>query len=293
MTTTPPPATDSHFSLLPPSLRIGIVHLAVSDLGRAVSFYQRVVGLQVEEEAAGRADLRVGGAPLLALTERPGARRVRHHAGLYHFALLVPTRAALARALGRLIETGTPFASADHLVSEALYLSDPDGNGIEIYRDRPREEWPFVKGRLQMDTLPLDLTDLLRAGEGADAEEEGLAPGTRMGHVHLHVSGIAEAERFYRDVMGFELMQRFGATASFLSAGGYHHHVAVNVWAGVGVPPAQPDAVGLVWFEIVIPETEERDRLRARLDAAGVPVSDRPESFFVRDPAGNGIVVRG
>ncbi len=293
MTTSSPPAAGSHPPLLTPSLHIGAVHLRVSDLGRASAFYREAVGLWDQQRKGDTATLGVGGPALLQLSELPGARRMRHHAGLYHFALVVPDRAALARALGRLIETETPFASADHLISEALYLSDPDGNGIEIYRDRPRQEWPFVNGRLQMDTLPLDVDDLLHAAEGTEADGEGLASGTRIGHVHLHVSHIAEAERFYRDVMGFELMQRFGNTASFLSAGGYHHHVAVNVWAGVGVPPAPADAVGLAWFEIVIPEDQGRDRLRARLEAAGVSVEDHPQGCYIRDPAGNGIVIRG
>src|SRR5262249_54244035 len=201
----------------------------------------------------------------------------------------VPSRADLARSLRRLVETRTILqGAADHGVSEALYLADPDGNGIEIYRDRARTEWPFVGGQLRMGADPLDVDDLLRAPGDAG----GLARDTTIGHVHLHVSNLVEAERFYVSVLGFTLMQRYGASALFVAAGGYHHHVGLNTWAGVGAPPPPPDAIGLDHFVVELPTSEAVDALVARASAANVPVVPHDRAPLIRDPSGNAIVVR-
>ncbi|HEY6211922.1 MAG TPA: VOC family protein, partial [Vicinamibacterales bacterium] len=213
-----------------PETRIGAVHLTVASLDASIRFYESHLGLVVHRRDGPTAALGVGaaGAPdLLRLSECERAPRVRGTTGLYHFAVLVPSRADLGRALRRLVETGTVMqGAADHGVSEALYLADVDGNGIEIYRDRPRAEWPFVQGQLRMGADPLDFDELRSAAD--DAAGSQLARETTIGHVHLHVSALDEAQRFYVDVLGFELMQRYGPSALFVSAGGYHHHIGLN-----------------------------------------------------------------
>jgi catechol 2,3-dioxygenase len=226
------------------------------------------------------------------LTEQPEARSVSGTTGLYHFAILVPDRPALARSLRRIANSRTPVQGfADHGVSEAIYLPDPDGNGVEIYRDRPRAEWPVENGQLQMITDPLDIDDLLAEAAGQFAPESGLPPKTTLGHIHLHVAHIGLAEVFYRDLLGFELMQRYGPTASFLAAGGYHHHVGVNTWAGAGAPPPPEDAIGLGWFTISLPDQVELEKVAARLREAGLTPEERTEGLFLRDPSQNGLML--
>src|SRR5262249_15836204 len=222
------------------------------------------------------------------------APRVRETTGLYHFAILVPSRADLSRALRRLAETDTVLqGAADHGVSEALYLADPDGNGIEIYRDRPRAEWPFVDGQLRMGADPLDSDGLLAVSEGADSPDSpysGLARATTIGHVHLHVSNLESARRFYVDVLGFTLMQRYGPSALFVSAGGYHHHIGLNTWAGVGAPPPPPGAIGLKYFEVRLPDRAAVEAAAGRVRAARIPVESMGDAALVQDPASNAIL---
>jgi catechol 2,3-dioxygenase len=278
--------------------RIGAVHLTISDLARSIGFYESRLGLTLQRKGDGTAVMGVaGGRELLVFSESPSAPRVKGTTGLYHFAILVPTRRDLARALRRLVETSTPMQGAsDHGVSEALYLADPDGNGIEIYRDRPRREWPIVEGRLRMGTDPLDLEDLLSEGElEASIEGAAIAEGTTMGHVHLHVADLGAAQRFYVDTLGFDLMQRYGPSALFVSAGGYHHHIAANTWAGVGAPPPPPGAVGLGHFEVRLPDRRALAEVTARLDAADVSYDSRETGVFLQDPSRNGMMlsVRG
>src|SRR5574341_1976790 len=227
-----------------PDTRLGSVHLTVSDLDRSLQFYGSALGLRTRRREEAVAELGTGTASLLILWERAGAKpRPRHTSGLYHFAILLPSRADLARALQRLLEARYPIDGAsDHLVSEAVYLADPDGNGIEIYADRSRRALPVRDGQLRMDTLPLDLEDLMNEVQAGPPAATGLPEATRIGHIHLHVADLATAEAFYRDVLGFDLMVRYGSSASFLSAGGYHHHIGVNTWAGAGAPPPPPDA---------------------------------------------------
>lgn len=273
--------------------RIGSVALSVSDLSRSLAFYQEHLGFDALTQQDGEATLGVGEEALLHLKEKRGARAVRGVSGLYHFAILMPSRLALARILRNFAEKETPMQGfSDHLVSEALYLADPDGNGIEVYRDRPRSQWPYQDGKLMMATDPLDLEDILSELPPGDSAWTGLPAGTTIGHIHLHVSNISRGEAFYRDVLGFELITRYPPSASFLGAGGYHHHIGINVWAGVGAPPPPPDAVGLRWYTVDLPSKEARKAVVERLDSAGVDVESREQGLFLRDPADNGIVLR-
>jgi catechol 2,3-dioxygenase len=275
-----------------PATTIGDVHLTISDLDRSIGFYTERLGFRVHRRETDSAVLGAGGVDMLALVQSPGAPRVRGTTGLYHFAILVPSRADLSTALRRLIETNTRMQGvADHGVSEALYLADPDGNGIEIYRDRPRAEWPVSDGQLEMTTDPLDLDDLLAAGPPQVGAPYALADGTIIGHVHLHVSNLADAETFYVGLLGFDLMQRFGPSALFVSAGGYHHHVGLNTWAGVGAPPPPAGAIGLRHFVVQLPGAASREKVVARLRAANVPIHPTKEGVLVRDPAGNSILL--
>ena len=276
-------------SVIDPRARIGAVHLTISSLDDSIRFYQAHLGFVVHRREERTAWLGAGGADLLVLSACERAPRARGTTGLYHFAVLVPTRADLARAFMRLVETDTLMqGAADHGVSEALYLADVDGNGIEIYRDRPRGEWPFANGQLRMGADPIDFADLASAASPSGA---GLARETVIGHVHLHVSRLDEAQRFYVDVLGFELMQRYGPSALFVSAGGYHHHIGLNTWAGVGAPPAPPGAIGLRHFDVMLSDESARSAVEERLRAADVPIERTDEGLLVRDPAKNFVLL--
>ena len=240
---------------LPGDAHIGQVGLDVSNLDRSVLFYRDVLGFQEMTRQGAVASLGPSGRrPLIALHERPNAiAKPRRSAGLYHFAILVPSRAALGRSLRRLTDRRWPLTGAsDHLVSEALYLDDPDGLGIEIYRDRPREAWPRQDGQLKMATDPLDLQGV-HDEPGADTAWTGLDAGTTIGHVHLHVPHLDAAEAFYCGRIGFEPMVRGYPGALFVAAGGYHHHLGLNTWTGIGAPPPPEHAVGLRSFTIESP----------------------------------------
>lgn len=281
--------------LFAPDTTLGAAHLIVADLDRSVAFYIDTLGFREVARQGDTAYLDAGdGAGWLRLTALAGARRKpRRTTGLYHIAILTPDRPALARALRHIAEASYPLTGAsDHLVSEALYLNDPDGNGLEIYRDRPRREWPVVRGQIQMDSLPLDLEGLLAEGLADERPWAGLEPATHLGHVHLHVADLDAAVQFYSAVLGFEVMVRMGDSAAFLAAGGYHHHLGLNTWAGVGAPPPPADAVGIKDFEIVLPNAAERDHLRARLDRAGLAPEERGAALALRDPSGNGVLLR-
>ena len=283
--------------MIDPATTIGAVHLTVTDLQRSVAFYVSRLGLVVRRQDARTAWLGADGV-LLVLSESASAPHVAGTTGLYHFALLVPSRVDLARSLSLLVRTGTELQGvADHGVSESLYLADPDGNGIEIYRDRRREEWPRPGGALRMTVDPLDVDELMRE-LGSDT---GLTPGgidhaqlpmgTVMGHVHLRVANLAASEAFYAGVLGFEVMQRYGRGALFLAAGGYHHHLGLNTWGGVGAPPAPPGAVGLGYFVVQLPGRAERDRIEAELRAVEIPVEIDGRGVLVHDPGGNALLL--
>jgi catechol 2,3-dioxygenase len=282
-----------------PRASIGAVKLTVSDLERSVEFYRESLGLLLRERSGGFARLGAGagGPELVVLEESPGALRVQRTTGLYHFAVLLPSRLDLALALGRLAASGARIQGAsDHGASEAIYLQDPDRNGIEIYRDRPRGQWPrAADGSVLLPTDPLDLDGLigeLRALKSAPPDERPPAPlGTAIGHVHLHVADLAEARGFYVDTLGFDEMARYGDEALFLSAGGYHHHIGLNVWAGRGAPPPPPGAAGLQWFSLEHSSDAEREKTLARVREAGIDVEELQDGTLVRDPSRNGVLL--
>jgi len=277
--------------VIDPATTIGAVHLTISDLRRSIRFYETHLGFTVHRRDDRSAWLGAGAADLLILTQCETAPRVRGTTGLYHFAILVPSRADLARSLRRLVATHTILqGAADHGVSEALYLADEDGIGIEIYRDRPREQWPIVDGQLRMGADPFDLDALLEEA-GRAASTAGLASGTVIGHVHLHVSRLDAAQAFYIDLMGFELMQRYGPSALFVAAGGYHHHIGLNTWAGVGAPPPPPGAIGLKHFVVRFPNSAARQAVVDRLTVVDIVPETVEGGLLIHDPARNAILL--
>jgi catechol 2,3-dioxygenase len=271
-----------------PATTLGAVHLTVSDLPASLAYYRETIGLDVLASDGGVARLGTGGRELLVLVEEAGARPAHGYTGLYHFALLVPQRTDLARWLAHAARDRVPLVGlSDHFVSEAIYLSDPDGHGIEIYWDRPREGWQGLVAE-RLTTLPLDVSSLL--GELRDPESEpfdGLSEGTVMGHVHLKVASIPETIAFFRDGLGFALMAQLGLQAAFLAAGGYHHHFGGNTWESAGAPPPPPGSAALRLATIVLPDAAERDRVLDRAARHGYVVDDST----VRDPSGNALVL--
>lgn len=273
-----------------PDTDIGAVRLTVADLGRSREFYERALGLRATDRDDGTVALGVdAGASLIELTGDVAATpRPRRATGLFHLAVLLPSRRDLAVALRRLAEARVPLDGAsDHLVSEALYLHDPDSNGIEIYRDRAREQWPRVDGGLEMATLPLDLEDILTALPPTGAEDAVAPAGTRIGHVHLQVSDLDEAEAFYAGVLGFDVTVRGYAGALFVSAGGYHHHVGLNTWQSLGAGPPPPGTIGLRSFEVVLPDADELARVLGRVSEAGIDAERSNGGALVHDPSGS------
>lgn len=251
------------------STTVGRVTLTVRDLAGVRDFYERVVGLREIEAGTGKVVLGADARPLVELVEDLAAPpRPPRTTGLFHLALLVPDRAELARSLQRLIETRWPLAGAsDHLVSEALYLSDPEGNGIEIYRDRPPSEWEYDGDELRMATLPLDLENLLGERDGGEPAAGTPVPGdTSMGHVHLNVDDLDAGERFYAGLLGLDVTARGYPGALFLAVGGYHHHIGLNTWRGEGIPAPPPGSLGLRSFELALPDRQASEEI---VDPAG------------------------
>lgn len=269
---------------------MGAVELTVSDLERSLDYYRRSIGLGIREQGNGRASLG-GDSELLVLHEVPGAEPAPRNTGLFHFALLVPERRDLAAWLAHAIREQVPMTGvSDHFVSEALYLRDPDGHGIEIYADRPRELWEGQVAR--MTTEPLDLENLLRELDDPEQETfDGLPGGTVMGHVHLQVADIPETLAFYRDVMGFDEMATLGSQATFLAVGGYHHHVGANTWASAGASPPPEGSASLRLASVVLPDSASRDEVVGRVAAIGQEPEEKPEGPVVRDPSGNRLLL--
>ena len=274
-----------------PGTSMGPVRLTVADLDGLRDFYRDAIGLAEIENSNGGVRMGTGDPsdlPVIELVGDPDAPpRPRGTSGLFHLAILVPSRPDLARALQRVAEAGWHLSGAsDHLVSEALYLSDPEGNGIELYRDRPREEWPVRDGVLQMDTLPLDLDGVL--GElRRDHANAAMAPGTRIGHVHLNVGDLTAAEAFYSGALGFDVTVRGYPGALFVSAGGYHHHLGLNTWAGEGAPPPPSGSRGLREFEIVLPSAAALAAEEHRLREVGFEPAREGDRVRATDPSGN------
>lgn len=272
---------------LPDALRLGHVRLGVSDLARSLEYYTGVLGLEARRTDDSSATLHATGEPepLVELVEQPGTSPIaaQSRLGLYHFAILLPDRAALGRFLGHVARTGTRIGASDHLVSEALYLRDPDGLGIEVYRDRPRSEWRRANGELAMASDPLDTAGVLAAGN--DEPWTGMPRGTVMGHVHLHVGDIPTASRFYHDALGLDRIVSSYPGALFMSAGGYHHHLGVNTWAGNAPPASERDARLLEW-RVVLPTDDDVRTVVERLERAGHSVSRESEGWVAIDPWG-------
>lgn len=277
---------------LHPDLRVGPVDLTVADLRRSLDFYRQVLGLEVLAQDSGVATLGAGTRPLLRLGERSGARPAPASSpGLYHFAVLLPTRVDLARWVRHVAGLGLRVGQSDHLVSEAFYLQDPDGHGIEVYRDRPRAEWRWQLDQVQMASDPIDIAGLLNE-PGADQPFQGLPDGTVMGHVHLRVSDLAATEAFYRAALGFDVVARWPG-ALFVSVGGYHHHLGLNAWQSAGGRPAPEGTARLEGVTFTLPHQADLGDLAGRLEAAGVPLTREPGRLEVRDPAGNRLTFVG
>lgn len=270
---------------LPDDTRLGRVRLQVSDLARSVDFYTRVLGLDVRQRDPAGATLGVTGegGPIIELRARPGAVPVPRHGrlGLYHFAILLPDRASLGRLIAHLATLGVRAGAGDHLVSEAIYLNDPDGLGIEVYADRPRQSWRAHDGELAMDTTPLDVQGLIAAA--GDVPWSGMPAGTVLGHVHLHVGDLEAAEAFYHRALGFDKVVWSYAGALFLSAGGYHHHLGTNTWAS-RAPRAGDDEARLLEWTIVVPAQADVDAAYESVTRAGYTGSREGADAVLADP---------
>lgn len=276
---------------LPDATTLGPVHLLVSDLGRSLEYYTQVIGFDVETNEDHSAALTAqGDHRLLAILRTgPGIARARRGAfGLYHFAILLPDRPALGRFAAHLVARNMRVGMADHLVSEALYLSDPDGLGIEVYADRPRDAWRYRDRELAMATDPLDISGVIAAGQGR--AWDGLPPGTTIGHVHLHVGDLGEAEAFYHRALGFDKTVWRYPGALFMSAGGYHHHLGTNVWSPGPAPAA--DRARLLEWELVVPSSDDVVSAARSLRDAGCPIDDTGRGVAVGDPWGTRVRVR-
>ena len=278
---------------LPAETAVGPVRLIAADAELLRSYYERAIGLRTLESSAKAVVLGAGSRPLVELVPTPGAPpRPAGTTGLFHLAILVPGRPELARALRRVLDAAERFTGAsDHIVSEALYLRDPEGNGIEIYHDRPREEWSWSNGQVAMDTLPLDV-DAVMAELPADGGANGMPEGTVIGHVHLNVSDLRSAEDFYATALGFDVTARGYPGALFVSAGGYHHHLGLNTWSGPGAAPPPAGARGLGRFEIVLPAGSDLGEIVDRLEHAGADPVHSDEGVVVSDPSRNRLLVR-
>ncbi|SDN71058.1 catechol 2,3-dioxygenase [Paenibacillus sp. yr247] len=275
---------------LPPDIKLGLVKLNVSNLERSIRFYLEIVGLKVLQSTSTQAELTVDGIhPFLLLEEIPHAQvtQRRSAAGLYHFAILLPSRKDLGASLRNLIQSGIHIGQADHLVSEALYITDPDNNGIEIYCDRPRNTWRRDEnGNYIMASDPIDWEGVLKEAEGF--EWSGLPVGSTMGNIHFHVKNLQKSREFYCDVLGFDVAVDASETmkALFISAGGYHHHIGMNIWAGEEAPSRPSNGTGLEYYTLIFPTEKTRNEALERLQSVGVQATDLDDVLTVTDPSG-------
>ena len=288
------PATPGSYGLapkghrLPDELRLGPVRLQVSDLARSADYYQEVLGLRILDRTATTASLGAEGegAPLVELVEKPGARPAprRGRLGLFHFAILLPDRPSLGRFVRHLGAIGAHAGAGDHLVSEAFYLQDPDNLGIEVYADRPRNSWRRKGRELMMATDPIDMAGLLAAA--GDTTWSGMPTGTRMGHLHLHVGDLERATAFYGEGLGMDRTVWEYPGALFFGAGGYHHHLGNNLWAGAGATPAGPDDAQLLEWTMVFPAGGSLGATVDSLQRWGFTTERQEETVLTRDPWG-------
>lgn len=287
MNPTTNPTTEITQHRLPASTHIGKARLAVSNLARSITFYRDVIGLAVQHQSETFVQLGTHGDTriLLELEEQPGVRPIASHSrlGLYHTAFLLPTRADLSRFVQHLWKHRIPFAAGDHYVSEALYLTDPDGLEVEVYADRPRSQWRYVGQSLKMGTAAVHFDELAAVSPDPAIQWQGVPAGTTVGHVHHYVGNLEEAENFYVKGLGLDITVQI-PTALFTSAGGYHHHVGLNVWAA-GSPPASARDARLLFWELVLPDSEEVAHVAARLRSRGFLPNPEDEVAFT-DTAG-------
>jgi catechol 2,3-dioxygenase len=283
--------TNSQVAPLHPATEVGTVTLKVADLQRSITFYTQLIGLELFTQANGKAVLGAGKRIILKLEEVLGAQRLaRNVTGLYHAAILFPSRYSLAIKITQLADIKYPFGYADHLVSEAFYLDDPDGNGLELYRDRPRSEWQWDGLNIRMANAPIDFDSFFgEIKEGDPALGNPAAPdGTKLGHMHLRVGDIPTAQQFYNGVLGWDMVATM-PSALFISAGGYHHHIGMNNWESGNGKPTPENMAGLREYSISLPNTAELDRLTKQIEAAGILVELDGDSALVLDPFGTRI----
>ena len=270
---------------------LGPVELIVRDIAAVMRFYTQCIGLKVLRTDAKAVHLGAGGNELLVLHDLPDAKNPGRTAGLYHVAILLPSRRALALQLRHLVDSGVRLqGAADHLVSEALYLSDPEGNGIEIYYDRPPEQWPREKGQLRMASDPLDFRALRAELNFENIAWAGLPPEAIIGHVHLRVSDLSAAETFYREVLRMNVTVRYGHSAIFLSYKGYHHHIGINTWESLGVPAAPVGSPGLRHIVLHAPDMATWKRIESESRRRNIPMAHADTGLKIYDPSGNAVL---
>ena len=294
-------SAQTEFSIHP-ATRLGRVVLTVANLDNQIAFYQQALGFRLHWQKVNRAGLGAGGEDLLELVEQPGVRRYQRTTGLYHFAIVFPSRLELARAVARLFSLKIRNSPTDHIMTKTTYLNDPEGNGIELYAESPEDGWFGVEngnfiarradGSPSDGREPLDLEALFSLLKDDHRLDLPLPNETRLGHVHLHVRDVQEAVDFYHGLIGFDVMgQSSTFQAAFVSAGGYHHHIGLNTWQGAGAPPPPADAVGLQYFSVKLPDPQTLAQIRDRLAAAGVPVNQSDEGLLLQDPSKNGVLL--
>jgi catechol 2,3-dioxygenase len=295
------PLSQTKISIHPATLP-GYVSLTVADLENQIAFYQQVLGLQLHWREGVTAGLGAGTHDLLRLTEDGSARRYPGTTGLYHFAVLLPNRRELARAIGRLFALKYRNYPTDHIMTKTTYLDDPEGNGIELYAESPEDgSWSLANGEyitrradgsLSDGREPLDLEMLFKELAEEDRLDAPMPPETRLGHVHLHVADLDQAVDFYHGLLGFDLM---GVAKpfrmAFVSAGGYHHHIGLNTWQGEGAPPPPAGALGLRHFSVELPTQNALDEVTARIGQAGIPANQTEAGLLVHDPSQNGVLL--
>lgn len=286
-----------------PATGIGHVSLTVANLENQILFYEKALGFKVHWREENRAGLGAGGADLLVMTEQPNLKKYRGVTGLYHFAVVFPNRRELAIAMARLFALKIRNAPTDHVMTKTTYLDDPEGNGIELYCESPEDgSWVFKDGNYEArwsdgrwsdGREALDVDALFSHLKEDDRLDVSIPDGTRMGHIHLHVSDISEAVDFYHGVLGFDIMgMSKGIGMAFVSAGGYHHHIGLNTWVGRGAPPPPSDAVGLRHFSVDFPNQSALDDVLARIEKAGIPYNQTDDGILLQDPSQNGVVLR-
>ena len=275
-----------------PTTFVGHVKIKVESLERSLKFYQEVLGFDILEQTQSTAKLTTDGkTSILSLVQPENViPKQGRTTGLYHFAILLPERSDLANIVVHFVEKGIRFAASDHLVSEALYLDDPDGNGIEIYSDRGPSVWKWESNEVAMTTIRFDIQNLLTSIKPGE-KWEGMPQGTVMGHIHLHVAELEKTEEFYIKGLGLGVVNRFAGQALFMSDERYHHHVAINVWNGVGAPKPANNSVGLESFTLIFADEQKRQETINNLQEIAAPVIEEKNQWITQDPSGNTIVL--